>query len=142
MSDLHPATPTLQLSAALDRPLVHDDGDSVRFLVVEVTAPTLDAPAAPKAPLNLALVVDASGSMEGPPIAAAKEAARRVAGASAPTTGCRWCRSTRGSAVHVDGDGRTPAAGPRPRRRSTRSRPARRPSWRRLARGAAPARPR
>ena len=104
MSDLHPATPTLQLSAALDRPLVHDDGDSVRFLVVEVTAPTLDAPAAPKAPLNLALVVDASGSMEGPPIAAAKEAARRVAGALGADDRLSVVSFDSRVRVHVDGE--------------------------------------
>lgn len=82
MTDLRPAASTLQLAAGFDRALIRRGGDSVRFLVVDVTAPTVEAektPAVSKAPLNLALVIDASGSMQGTPIAAAKEAARRVA---------------------------------------------------------------
>ncbi len=60
----------------------------MRFLVAEVTAvapveppePLESLPSQrPKAPLNLALVIDASGSMAGEPIAAAKEAARLLA---------------------------------------------------------------
>ena len=69
-------TNKLQLTAELDRTLVWTKGDSVRYLLVEVQAPT----AAPKQPsqsagLNLGLVIDASGSMAGAPLTAAKEAA-------------------------------------------------------------------
>lgn len=103
MSDLDPATPLLRLSAALDRPLVNHHGDSVRFLAVEVTAPTVDAPAAPKPPLNLALVVDASGSMQGAPIAAATEAARRVAGALGADDRLSVVSFDTRVHVHVDG---------------------------------------
>lgn len=68
----------LLATAALDRTLVHRHGGSVRYLVITVRAP--DAPAAaPAQPLNLALVIDASGSMAGAPLAAAKAAALAVA---------------------------------------------------------------
>ena len=89
MTDLRPAASTLQLAAGFDRALIRRGGDSVRFLVVDVTAPTVEAektPAVSRAPLNLALVIDASGSMQGTPIAAAKEAARRVAARSTVAT--------------------------------------------------------
>ena len=75
----------LRLVAGFDRTLIRRKGESVRFLVAEVTAPTPPEPVdslqskSSKAPLNLALVIDASGSMAGEPIAAAKEAARLLA---------------------------------------------------------------
>jgi Ca-activated chloride channel family protein len=69
----------LRLVAGFDRTLIRRRGESVRFLVAEVTAPTVRKSAdAVRVPLNLALVIDASGSMSGDPIAAAKEAARLV----------------------------------------------------------------
>jgi len=68
----------LQLVARVDRNLIYTKGDSVRFLVVDVQAPTIRAEARRKDPLNLALVIDASGSMSGAPIEAAKAAAVRV----------------------------------------------------------------
>ncbi len=75
-----PDNSTLQVVAGFDRTLIRRKGESVRYLVVEVTAPTVESSMkAPKAPLNLALVIDASGSMSGGPMDAAKEAARRVA---------------------------------------------------------------
>ncbi len=64
--------PILNLSQ--DRKLVWHRGDSIRHLVVEVEAPS--APpvdgAQVRVPLNLAIVVDRSGSMEGTPLENAK----------------------------------------------------------------------
>lgn len=79
MKKLQPDTSTLQVLVGFDRTLIRRKGESVRFLVAEVMAPVVESFMAPKAPLNLALVIDASGSMAGQPIEAAKEAARRVA---------------------------------------------------------------
>lgn len=74
-----PFTPAdLCLAAHVDRPLVWTSGDSVRFLAVDVTAPTVEQERAPRAPLDLALVIDASGSMAGASIDAAKRAAAGV----------------------------------------------------------------
>ena len=72
----------LTLDAAIDRPLVPTDAPSERYLML-----TIRAPAGPtrRLPLNLALVVDASGSMAGAKLARVKEAAgfvvRHLAGA-------------------------------------------------------------
>lgn len=67
----------LTMSAALDRKLAWDRGDSRRYLRVR-----LDAGPAPVAsrrpPMNLVLTVDASGSMHGERIVAARQAARGV----------------------------------------------------------------
>jgi len=68
----------LKLVARFDRNLIYTQGESVRFLVIDVQAPTIKTEARPKDPLNLALVIDASGSMSGVPIEAAKAAAVRV----------------------------------------------------------------
>ena len=68
------------LNLRQDRKLVWHRGDSVRHLVVEMVAP----PAPPadgaqeRVPLNLAIVVDRSGSMEGAPLENAKLAACSV----------------------------------------------------------------
>jgi Ca-activated chloride channel family protein len=67
----------LTATARLDRRRIHHRGNSVRHLVVTVQAPTAAAAAAPL-PMNLALVLDASGSMSGPPLAAAVAAALSV----------------------------------------------------------------
>ena len=67
--------PTLLLNARFDRSLVNANGDSVRYLVVTAKAPDLEVePTAPREPLNLAIVIDASGSMAGAPLEAAKTA--------------------------------------------------------------------
>lgn len=72
-----PAPGDLRATARLDRQRIHVRGDSVRHLVVTVQAPTAAATSAPL-PLNLALVLDASGSMSGPRLAAAVAAALSV----------------------------------------------------------------
>lgn len=69
----------LTMTLGFDRSLVWDRGHSVRYLIADITAPPVNsAPVKPKG-LNLALVIDASGSMQGPPLEAAKAAAMGVA---------------------------------------------------------------
>ena len=66
----------MELSAKFDKERVWRQGQSVRYLVVRVK----DAGERPvgRAALNLALVVDASGSMQGEPLRFAVDAAQRV----------------------------------------------------------------
>ena len=70
----HPQRPSARLSARLDRSLIRPPGNSARYLAVELTAPS-----APKRkgriPVNVALVLDRSGSMAGEKIVRAREAA-------------------------------------------------------------------
>jgi len=67
--------PTPDLRACLDQPILDATGGSVRHLVVSVRAPESQRrPDERRLPLNIALVIDASGSMAGAPLAAAKAA--------------------------------------------------------------------
>lgn len=73
------STVDLRITLAADRAIVRDAGLSVRYVVATVTAPKVEpAPDARRPPLNLALVIDASGSMEGRPLQAACDGAALV----------------------------------------------------------------
>ena len=70
--------------ARTDRRLLTDRG-GVRHILVDVTAPEITRPDdAERPPLDLALVIDASGSMSGPSIEAARLAATGVVAAMGP----------------------------------------------------------
>ena len=68
-----------RLEVAFDRPVVSVRGSSVRYLIAEVEAPSAPTGETERLPLNLALVVDASGSMKGLRIETARAAAQQVA---------------------------------------------------------------
>src|SRR5262249_42411484 len=68
--------PVIQLSAQFDRSLVWEKGRSVRYLGIGLTAQAAAAAThRQRPPLNLALVIDVSGSMHGDRLGAAKRAA-------------------------------------------------------------------
>ena len=64
----------LKWQAALDRRLVSRRGGK-RHLLVDITAPRARTKRDDRIPLNLGLVIDASGSMQGKPLEAARQAA-------------------------------------------------------------------
>jgi Ca-activated chloride channel family protein len=67
----------IALSATVDRPLFARAGGSYRYLVVRLEAQRADeATCSEPQPLNIALAIDASGSMSGDKLEAAKRAAR------------------------------------------------------------------
>jgi Ca-activated chloride channel family protein len=70
----------MRIEAEFDREKIWYRGDSVRYLVVTVTDTVGERPQAPVG-LNIALVVDASGSMAGEPLGFAVTAAQRMIGA-------------------------------------------------------------
>lgn len=75
MSDIQ-----FSVSATFDRKLFWEGGASVRYLVAELSAHmNRDALPSERAPLNIALVIDASGSMGGGKLEAAKSAASGLA---------------------------------------------------------------
>ena len=67
----------MSLRVIVDRSLVRASGGSVRHVLATVEAP-MRADARPRLPLNLALVIDRSGSMGGEKIEQAREAAAYV----------------------------------------------------------------
>jgi Ca-activated chloride channel family protein len=69
----------INIAVRPDRKLAWYRGDSVRYLVLDVVGRTLaDTESEQRQPLNLALVIDRSGSMHGLPLQAAKQAAAGV----------------------------------------------------------------
>ena len=67
----------MTLSARADRRLVRANGNSRRYVLVELTAPTKER-TTERAPLNVAFILDRSGSMGGQKIALAREAVLRA----------------------------------------------------------------
>lgn len=66
----------LSVAAAVDRPLINSSGGSRRYLVARLLAERAEAPARTERPTrNIALAIDASGSMSGARLRAAKRAA-------------------------------------------------------------------
>ncbi|MCX7684753.1 MAG: VWA domain-containing protein [Acetobacteraceae bacterium] len=84
MTDAAPPLPVLSLDVGLDRSLAWHEGNSVRHLVAEVSARGPAAARAEAPALNLALVIDVSGSMAGEKLEAARETALAVAKALTP----------------------------------------------------------
>lgn len=71
-----------EVTAVFDRTIVNAAGGSVRHLVVTIRAPKQEPnPDHERSPLNLGLVIDASGSMSGRPLDATKTAALDVVAA-------------------------------------------------------------
>ncbi|MCC6178760.1 MAG: VWA domain-containing protein [Chloroflexi bacterium] len=64
----------MELQATFDRPLVRTRAASTRYALLEIAAPALQI-RRPRQPLNLALVLDRSGSMAGAKLALARDAA-------------------------------------------------------------------
>lgn len=69
-----PQSASPEFRAELDRSLVNVEGRSVRHLVLTVRAPEPPPTDRPRVALNLGVVIDASGSMAGRPLDAAKAA--------------------------------------------------------------------
>ncbi len=69
-------TQLFTVQAHFDRDLIWYRGHSARYLLIQLLAEAATITERP--PLNLALVIDSSGSMDGAPLAAAQQAALRV----------------------------------------------------------------
>jgi Ca-activated chloride channel homolog len=93
---------TLTLKADFDRALAWEAGDSVRYVVADVQAPEW-VPAAERTPLNLALVIDRSGSMSGAPLDAAKKAASDIVGRLAAEDRISIVSFDDNVSIHADG---------------------------------------
>ena len=73
--------PQLTLTFGSDRAQVWDQGESVRYLVADISANGTVLNDGPRVPINLALCVDVSGSMSGEKLAAARATAAAVVAA-------------------------------------------------------------
>ncbi len=92
----------LTISASFDRAYAWSGGGSVRYLAVEVTAPSVEHDEPPR-PVNVALVIDASGSMAGPNLAAARQAATTVANSLGDQDILSVVSFADDTVLHVDG---------------------------------------
>ncbi len=84
-----------------DKKLIGTAGGQ-RHLVIEVKAPEGENLTSERPPLNLGLVIDASGSMQGPPLAAAREAARGVLSRLGPNDRLSLVSFADDVIIHVD----------------------------------------
>lgn len=91
----------LTVSAKFDRQLIFEEGGSARYLVVEAVAPQ-NAKVSQRRPLNLAVVIDASGSMTGRPLDAAKQAATGVINALGDKDVLSVVSFSSDALIHVD----------------------------------------
>jgi Ca-activated chloride channel family protein len=111
IANTNASAPAPVISAALDRSTINHEGGSVRHLVITVKAPLLPPTDEPRPPLNLGLVIDASGSMSGPPLEAAKAATRALLEKLATTDHLSLVSFASDVVVHaeavkLDGEGR------------------------------------
>ncbi|MEQ1841624.1 MAG: efflux RND transporter periplasmic adaptor subunit, partial [Verrucomicrobiales bacterium] len=65
---------TVRLKTAVDRPLIHESGGESK-VVIKIEVEGCDQPQKTRTPLNLAIVLDRSGSMSGGKLEQAKQAA-------------------------------------------------------------------
>jgi Ca-activated chloride channel family protein len=95
----------ISVSVAFDKDLIWERGRSVRYIEIDIVAPCArdSNKTTEKAPLNLALVIDASGSMSGEPIECAKTAAVGVVNALSPTSRLSIVSFASRIITHIDG---------------------------------------
>jgi Ca-activated chloride channel family protein len=102
---------SFKLSAAFDRQLFWRGGGSVRYLVAKLNAARTDQTGTiERAPLNIALVIDASGSMGGGKLEAAKAAALGLADRLTPRDHLTVISFASDVVVHLDAVAVTPTA--------------------------------
>ncbi len=75
---------TLHLNSAVNYPLINPEGSHRRYLMLSIEVPAVETR---RQPLNLALVIDRSGSMGGGKLERAKEAARLLVNNLTPDDG-------------------------------------------------------
>ncbi len=95
----------ISLSISFDKKYIFERGNSVRYLEIDVVAPRAAASKKnrEKPPLNLALVIDASGSMSGEPLECAKTAAIGVINALSPSSKLSIVSFASRTITHLDG---------------------------------------
>lgn len=93
----------LQLNLRLDQDSLPAEGDAVRHLVARIVPPEPDGEREVP-PLDLALVIDASGSMSGPRLDAAKQAAAGVARSLSPLDRLTLVSFAHDVVVHVESE--------------------------------------
>jgi Ca-activated chloride channel family protein len=91
------------LAANVDRRLFWKGGDSVRYLVARLNAAQVDDTSEARQPLNIALVIDSSGSMSGGKLAAAQMAAIGLLERLSPKDRVSVVSFAEDVVVHIDG---------------------------------------